>query len=74
MYAFNMKPEFYSYTIVGPQVVACGAAVITGLLLTLLRVWKGRVVFVHFFLILLASAGFLLVAILSIINAGKWGL
>lgn len=70
LYSFNMKPEFYSYTSVGPQVMACGGAVIAGALLTGLRMWKGRVVFIHFFLILLCSIGFFLVAILSVFNSG----
>lgn len=71
LYSFNMEPEFYHYTIVGPQVMACGGAVIAGAILTGLRMWKGRIVFLHFFLILIGSALFFLVAILSIVNSGE---
>lgn len=71
IYSFNMKPEFYSITSVGPQVLGCAGAVLTGVLLTLLRMWKGRVVFVHFFLILIGSGLFLLVATLSVVDSGE---
>lgn len=71
LYSFNMSPAFYHLTSVGPQVLACGGAVIAGLLLSLLRLWKGRVVFIHFFLILGSSVLLFLVGFLSLVDSGK---
>lgn len=70
-YSFNMYPKFYQLTSVGPQVIACLGALLTGLLLTLLRYCRGRIVFIHFLLILIGSGLFFLVGILSIVDSGK---
>lgn len=70
LYSFNMTPQFYSIVTVGPQLMGVLGAVTAGLLLTGLRLWKGRVVFIHFYLVLLGSALFFVVAILSVMESG----
>lgn len=70
MYSFNMTPNFYNLVTVGPQLTGLAGAVIAGALLTGLRMWKGRVVFIHFYLVLIGSVLFFVVAILSVVESG----
>lgn len=70
-YAFNMEPQFFHITSVGPQLMACAGAILTGLLLNGLRMWRGRIVNIHFLLILIGSALFVVVGVLSVMDTGK---